>query len=420
MYLKIFNNESFFIKVSSILLIFLPISLITGPFISDLSISLIGIFFLTFCFTEKKFFYFKNRFFYFFFLFWLYIVLNSLINNFNFESLKTSFFYLRFPIFCIACVYIIENNFNVVRYFYYSLALCFLILIIDGFVQQLFGSNLLGFEKLHPNRVSSFFKDELILGSYMSRLSPIFFGLSMIFLKNRNLRFLFLFILFFLINCLIFFSGERTSFFLFNLSVFFIIIFLKNFNRYRLKVFLVVVFSMFVLISNSKDFQKRIIQTSIEQLKPMISGKPNYYFSTMHSDHYNTAFKMFYDNKLLGVGVKNFRKFCSNEKYSTGEYSCSTHPHNTLIQILAETGIIGFIFYLYIIFFILKKFIFVGVYNSYNIKRCNNDFKVIIFSALIITIFPFIPAGNVFNNWLNVVYWISVPFFLQKSDKFKI
>ena len=50
---------------------------------------------------------------------------------------------------------------------------------------------------------------------------------------------------------------------------------------------------------------------------------------------------MFLDNKILGVGVKNFRNFCNVEKYKV-DRSCTTHPHNTYIQILAETGIIGF------------------------------------------------------------------------------
>ena len=64
--------------------------------------------------------------------------------------------------------------------------------------------------------------------------------------------------------------------------------------------------------------------------------------------NYITAYKMYLDNKILGVGVKNFRKFCSNKKYMESELSCAPHPHNTYIQILSETGIIGFIFLLLI------------------------------------------------------------------------
>ena len=51
-------------------------------------------------------------------------------------------------------------------------------------------------------------------------------------------------------------------------------------------------------------------------------------------------YKILMDNKTLGVGVKNFRKFCSNQKYIESSLSCATHPHNTYIQILSEIGII--------------------------------------------------------------------------------
>ena len=40
-----------------------------------------------------------------------------------------------------------------------------------------FGSNILGYELESGPRVSSFFGDELILGSYLSRFFPILFGL---------------------------------------------------------------------------------------------------------------------------------------------------------------------------------------------------------------------------------------------------
>ena len=33
-----------------------------------------------------------------------------------------------------------------------------------------------------------------------------------------------------------------------------------------------------------------------------------YIFSKEHTHHYITAYRMFLDNKILGVGVKNFRK----------------------------------------------------------------------------------------------------------------
>jgi hypothetical protein len=80
-------------------------------------------------------------------------------------------------------------------------------------------------------RVSSFFGHELIMGSYLSRLSPLVFGLY-ILNKNYNKFFsFFIFALFVLIEGLVFLSGERTSFFIINFSTLICLLLLKDFKK---------------------------------------------------------------------------------------------------------------------------------------------------------------------------------------------
>ena len=98
--------------------------LITGPFLSDLSISLIGLLFFSLC-KKKDFSYFKNKYFYFFLIFWIYLILNTLINNFNLDSLKISFFYFRYAFFVIAIVALLDVEDKFIKYFFYSIFLCF-------------------------------------------------------------------------------------------------------------------------------------------------------------------------------------------------------------------------------------------------------------------------------------------------------
>ena len=62
-----------------------------------------------------------------------------------------------------------------------------------------------------------------------------------------------------------------------------------------------------------------------------------YIFSKAHNEIYISAYKMFLDNKVFGVGVKNFRNICHDPKYYVKDKKiCTTHPHNTYIQILVR------------------------------------------------------------------------------------
>jgi len=178
------NNEKLiFYDLPTKLFSLIPFFLITGPFLSDISISLISFSFLVYCIKKKDFSYFKNKYFYFFLFFWGYLIFNTIIKDFNFDSYKISFFYFRYSIFVIAIFAFLNFDSKFAKYFFYCILICFISLIFDGFYQYFFGKNILGWE--NSSRTSSFFGDERILGSYLSRLWPILFGLSILILKKK-------------------------------------------------------------------------------------------------------------------------------------------------------------------------------------------------------------------------------------------
>ena len=115
-------------------------------------------------------------------------------------------------------------------------------------------------------------------------------------------------------------------------------------SRNLFKLRLITLFSSIVLLLIisfiNPTAKERVFDQTIKQMNLQNSNKGNhkdiYIFSKEHTHHYITAYKMFLDNKIFGVGVKNFRKFCKNEKYSVSELSCASHPHNTYIQILVK------------------------------------------------------------------------------------
>ena len=47
---------------------------------------------------------------------------------------------------------------------------------------------------------------------------------------------------------------------------------------------------------------------------------------------------------VLGIGPGNLRFLCEDVSAGFDNYDCHPHPHNFYIQMLGETGIVGFVF----------------------------------------------------------------------------
>jgi len=142
-------------------------------------------------------------------------------------------------------------------------------------------------------------------------------------------------------------------------------------------------------------------------------SKEPVFFSRAHDSLIRTAYNMFKDQPIYGHGPKMFRELCKEEKYRIGIEPCLTHPHNFYVQLLAETGIIGFLFLfsilIYVIYVALRQFKSI----IFKQKRFLTDYQVCLLAAILITIWPFSPNGNFFNNWLMIVYSLPVGFYLQ-------
>ncbi len=416
----IFNSvkEKFiFYHFPAILFSLIPFFLITGPFLSDVSVSLISFLFLIYCVKEKNFSFFKNKYFYFFLMFWGYLVLNSLISNFSIDSFRTSLVYVRYGIFVIAIVALLNVDDKFKQYFFYCIFICFTALIVDGFYQYFAGENMLGWK--NSSRTSSFFGEEKILGSYLSRLWPIFFGLSIFIFKQKDKLFFLVILIFILSEALIFLSGDRSAFFYINLSAIFVILFSQKLLKLRLFTLLSSIFILIIISFINPTAKERVFNQTINQMNLGGNGQEAIHlFSKQHTHHYITAYRMFLDNKILGVGIKNFRNFCSDEKYQESRLSCSTHPHNTFIQILAETGIIGFLFLLTVLFYFCK-YVFQHLLLKFKGKYYFTDFEICVLSGIAIYLWPFVPTGNVFTNWLSIVMFINVPFLIWSRESSK-
>ena len=345
-------QKFFFDKIPFYLTFLLPAFIVSGPFLSDLAISICAIIFLINSYKNKLIFYYKNIYFYIFISFYIYLNLSALLSSNIIFSLKTSLPYIRFGIFALSTWYLLNINNKLLKYFFYCFLFVFLFLEIDGIYQYINKKNLFDYP-LTQDRVSSLFGNELILGSFLSRNYPLFLGLFLFFLEKNNftkkIKVISYIVIIFL-PVLVFMSGERSSVFYFFLASIYIILFFPKKN-----ILIIFLFSIFIIsigIFSFERFSERIInQTKIQLTFQLEKNKRLNLFSVTHEEHYRSAFRIFKDHILFGAGPKSFRLKCLEEKYLISKTSCTTHPHNTYLQLLSETGIIGFlsVFFIFII-----------------------------------------------------------------------
>jgi O-antigen ligase len=405
------------LKYSNTVLINLVIAsviplLIWGPFFPDLIVSISVLFFLYHVIKSKNYYYFFNKPLIIFFIFCVYgIFISIFIADDMLLSFESSLFYFRIGVFSCFIWFLINKDKNFITFVYYALVLCFSSLIIDGYIQFFTGENIFGL-KLYGSRISSFFGNEAIMGSYLSRLFPLLFALFLI-KKKQKFEVYFIGLLFILVDILIFMSGERSAFFFLNLSSLFIIILIKEYQKFRLVTFIIAIICIFVLSLNASKLTDRMFKTPAKNMGIVKSSSEPTIFTPAHDSLIRTAFNMFKDKPILGHGPKMFRVNCRDKNYAVGITPCMNHPHNFYVQLLAETGIIGFLFLfsalVYVIYSALRQF------KSIIFKQTRplTDYQVCLLAGILITVWPFSPNGNFFNNWLMITYSFPVGFYLQ-------
>lgn len=405
-------------KLACYLIILMPIFLVTGPFLSDLSVVIIDLTFLFIIFKEKKLFLLNNKYFKFLMILWIYFSVRSLFADDIFLSFKSSFFYLRFIFLIWAISFFLERNKNLFDKFskFFMVVICFVIL--DAILQYITGINILGFKTQTPDKLNGLFNDEAILGSYLVRFTPLIFAVLYCYFDTKKYPMFYLIVLTFL-GFGIFISGSRSSIFLF--IIFSILFFLVNINLRKIIIisFLTILIVIASLSQLSNKVSHSIYYNFFDPIRTIFfetnnennfDNKKIYMFTQVYDSHYNTAYNMYLDNKLFGVGTKMYRKLCRDEKYYVNQFSCTTHPHNFYFQQLAENGLIGFlgilIIFTYTLISLFKKIYYVN-FKKNNIIEFSSTMILI---GLFINFWPIVPSGNFFNNWLSIIIFFPIGF----------
>lgn len=409
------------IHTSSIFFYLIPVALISGPFIPDLFLSLIGIFFIIIrknkLIDEIK----NNQFIKYFLIFWAYILIRSLFASDIFLSLESSLFYFRFGIFVLAITWLIKQNFINLKILTNIYFFILLFIAIDCIFQFIFGYNFIGIEK-YNNRLTSFFDgyqghyNNLVVGNYLARLLPISLALILLTIKLNSKNIIFFIIYLNIVSAAIFLSGERVT--ILNLFFLFISICIINFGFRKLFLIniIIILLAGSISLTFNNQLKNRIVFETIEQINP--SSSDNFQIiSSAHHPMIENALKNFKDNIIFGNGTKMFRKIC--KKYDQEKNSCNTHPHNTYAQLLTETGLIGFSF-VFLFFLIISYKILRFLFLYYDKIICQNKASYFLLLILIFTnLFVYQPTMSFFHNWISIIYFLplSIFFYLNENNK---
>tara|TARA_B100002019_G_C21005426_1_gene467373 strand:- start:122 stop:547 length:426 start_codon:yes stop_codon:yes gene_type:complete len=129
--------------------------------------------------------------------------------------------------------------------------------------------------------------------------------------------------------------------------------------------------------------------------------------NSKYGSHYKVAVQVFQNNKYFGVGLRNYRLEVTKDKYYR---DASIHPHQIHFEILAELGLVGYLIFISIFFFI--------IFNSIKLYILNKD-KFLLCGILFISIslIPLLPSGSFFTTYGAALFWFNFSFILPRKNK---
>ena len=411
----LFNIE----KISFVLLLVFPISVIIGQAAISINYFLLSVCFFFFL-KNDEFIYLLKKYFFIIAPFFFIIIFSTWFNQnkFGLDNLGKSLLYLKNIFLFFVLIFVLKNKYYR-KFFFYVIFACCIFVALDNIIQFFLGVDIFGFEKAKYRLTGPFGDNEYVSGSYLAKFSILILPLLLLKKSFSNKNFFYFFIFFIFYSIII--TGERASTMTFVIGlIFFYYLLEKNLKKIFI-LFSLLTLILICLVKFNETFKYKFFQTmyQVGLLKYFVNHevlqedfkdfKNRNFFDSNHGAHFLTAIEMWKKNKLIGVGLKNFSIECKKNDYANinslnYERRCSSHPHNFYLELLSEFGLIGFLLF----FLIILK-----LYNVYKISIFkDNIFLKASFSQLVSVLWPITSTGSIISNFNGSFIWINLAIFV--------
>ena len=330
--------------------------------------------------------------------------------NFDFTVTKWLLWLIAALSFILATNLSIENN-SLIK-LSWGLMLAAGVIAVIGILQYLFD----------PFNLAQNSSPASTFGNKNIAIQPIILILPMsIFLilskQVQNLKVWTLIIITSLVVVFIFYTTTRSAWLAIIIELFFIALYLIT-NRIKLREWIdwnknksyATIFGILAILllinlspnsfSNNSALNDLFVDSSesIYSLTDSVSGQA-ILSSSLRYEIWQTALNMFYDSPFIGTGLGSYSQNLASEGYATWVINNTTHPHNDLLELAVELGLIGIV-----IFISVAISLIIGIVKIINNTSSRvNFFYYLLFTALI---------GSFVNMQFSSPYQMAFPLLL--------
>ncbi|MFA5040789.1 MAG: O-antigen ligase family protein [Bdellovibrionales bacterium] len=377
----------------------IPIALVVGRAPADWIVSIVAVLFLFDRIVSRRWDWIKKPWVTAALLLWAYSVIRAAFIHDGGSGLFAAFVWLRYIVFAASLADWGVADEKGRRWLLCALTGSVLFLSVDGIIQYVSGKDIFGHEFYPGNRLTGPYKRPL-LGITIANLfvPPIFW------LLNRK-NFLGSILVANICFCTIYFSGERMAFIFSAIIILIWFSFLVYINKKHWKYPSLAILFLAALMYFGQIFASPQEAISDRQLRSTVETAKD-----ISASPYGLVWKSAWDvartNPVFGVGMRQFRVACTDERFGpinnpeSSHPRCYTHTHNVYLEWFSEGGIVGLLGF---IGFVLV----VGIGLGRRLILHKADLILWGLAAMLaVRLMPVFISTSFFNNWSAIPFWL--------------